>query len=215
MNMKITIYHLTKNIKSDCILDDVNMELESGKIYGLQGKNGSGKTMLLRAISGLIYGTKGNIEIDGKSLGKDIAFPQSIGILIDYPAFLNEYSGYANLKMLLSIQKKKVAIEEVLESVGLDPYDKRKFRKYSLGMKQRLGIACAIMEEPEILLLDEPFNALDEAGQQQVAEIILKMKEKGCLIVLTSHDKEELEKLSDEIYMVEKGKFVKKEEGDI
>lgn len=211
--MKIKIEHLTKTIKGACVLDDVNMELESGNIYGFQGKNGSGKTMLLRAVSGLIYATKGTIQIDGNIMGKDMAFPPEVGVLIENPAFLGEYSGYDNLKMLASIRGKEIQIKDVLKKVGLDPCDKRKYRKYSLGMKQRLGIACAIMEEPRLLILDEPFNALDQTGQEEIAQIIVEMKKKGCLILLTSHDREELEKLSDEIYMVENGTFRKKIKG--
>ena len=211
--MKIKIEHLTKTIKGACVLDDVNMELESGNIYGFQGKNGSGKTMLLRAVSGLIYATRGTIQIDGNIIGKDMAFPPEVGVLIENPAFLGEYSGYDNLKMLASIRGKEIEIKDVLKKVGLDPCDKRKYRKYSLGMKQRLGIACAIMEEPKLLILDEPFNALDQAGQQEIAQIIVEMKKKGCLILLTSHDKEELEKLSDEIFLVENGTFRKKIKG--
>lgn len=209
--MKIKIEHLTKTIKGVCVLDDVSMELESGNIYGFQGKNGSGKTMLLRAVCGLIYATKGTIRIDGKAIGKDMSSPPGVGVLIENPAFLGEYSGYDNLKMLATIRGKKMDIKDALKKVGLDPYDKRKYRKYSLGMKQRLGIACAIMEEPKLLVLDEPFNALDQAGQEEIAKIIVEMKKKGCLILLTSHDKEELEKLSDEIFIVENGKFRKKE----
>lgn len=209
--MEIIIENFTKQIKDTYLLRDVNMKLESGKIYGLQGKNGSGKTMLLRAIAGLIYGTEGKIIVDGKVLGKHVSFPDNMGLLIEYPAFLNEYSGYDNLKMIASIRSSKTDVKAVLEKVGLNPTDKRKFRKYSLGMKQRLGIACAIMEEPQLLLLDEPFNALDIEGQKEVADIILEMKKKGALIILTSHDKEELERLSDEIFFVEKGIFTKRE----
>lgn len=205
--MKIKIEHFTKKINGICVLNDVNMELEGGKVYGFQGKNGSGKTMLLRAISGLIYATTGNIQVEGKTLGKDISFPPSMGILIENPAFLGGYSGYDNLKMLSSIKGKEIVIEDILMRVGLDPKDRRKYRKYSLGMKQRLGIACAIMEDPELIILDEPFNALDQAGQQQIEDIIIQMKKKGCLILITSHDKEELERISDEIFIVESGKF--------
>ncbi len=210
--MKIKIEHLTKIIKGTCVLNDVNMELEGGKIYGFQGKNGSGKTMLLRAISGLIYATTGSIKIEGKTLGKDMTFPPNMGILIENPAFLGGYSGYDNLKMLSSIKGKKIVVEDVLMKVGLDPEDRRKYRKYSLGMKQRLGIACAIMEEPELIILDEPFNALDQAGQRQIEDIIIQLKNKGCLVLITSHDKVELERISDEIFIVENGKFTKKGE---
>ena len=169
--------------------------------------NGSGKTMLMRAVSGLMYPTSGTIKIDGKVLGRDMAFPQKIGLLIENPAFIDSYTGYDNLKMLASINKENVDIYKALELVGLKPDDKRKFRKYSLGMKQRLGIACAIMEDPQLLLLDEPFNALDKKGQETLADIILDMRDKGCLILLSSHDKDELENLSDVIYLVDSGRF--------
>lgn len=185
------------------------MELHSGHIYGFQGENGSGKTMLLRAISGLIYATSGKISVDGQILGKDIAFPPEMGIMLENPAFLDGYTGYDNLKMLASIRKANPNIRKVLEQVGLIPDDKRKYRKYSLGMKQRLGIACAFMENPKLLILDEPFNALDQDGQEKIAEMIIEKKEEGCLILLTSHDKVELERLSDEIFFVSKGKVEK------
>ena len=205
--MKIEIEHVSKKIKDALVLDDVCMTLESGNIYGFQGVNGSGKTMLMRAVSGLMYPTSGTIKIDGKVLGRDMAFPQKIGLLIENPAFIDSYTGYDNLKMLASINKENVDIYKALELVGLKPDDKRKFRKYSLGMKQRLGIACAIMEDPQLLLLDEPFNALDKKGQETLADIILDMRDKGCLILLSSHDKDELENLSDVIYLVESGRF--------
>ena len=205
--MKIEIEHVSKKIKDALVLDDVCMTLESGNIYGLQGVNGSGKTMLMRAVSGLMYTTSGTIKIDGKVLGRDMAFPQKIGLLIENPAFIDSYTGYDNLKMLASINKENVDIYKALELVGLKSDDKRKFRKYSLGMKQRLGIACAIMEDPQLLLLDEPFNALDKKGQETLADIILDMRDKGCLILLSSHDKDELENLSDVIYLVESGRF--------
>ena len=205
--MKIEIEHVSKKIKDALVLDDVCMTLESGNIYGLQGVNGSGKTMLMRAVSGLMYPTSGTIKIDGKVLGRDMAFPQKIGLLIENPAFIDSYTGYDNLKMLASINKENVDIYKALVLVGLKSDDKRKFRKYSLGMKQRLGIACAIMEDPQLLLLDEPFNALDKKGQETLADIILDMRDKGCLILLSSHDKDELENLSDVIYLVESGRF--------
>ena len=205
--MKIEIKHVSKKIKDALVLDDVCMTLESGNIYGFQGVNGSGKTMLMRAVSGLMYPTSGTISIDGKVLGKNMAFPEKIGMLIENPAFIDSYTGYDNLKMLASINKGEVDISRALETVGLNPHDKRKYRKYSLGMKQRLGIACAIMEEPKLLLLDEPFNALDKEGQEKLSEIIRDMRDKGSLILLSSHDKDELENLSDVIYLVDSGRF--------
>ena len=135
--MKIEIEHVSKKIKDALVLDDVCMTLESGNIYGFQGVNGSGKTMLMRAVSGLMYPTSGTISIDGKVLGKNMAFPEKIGMLIENPAFIDSYTGYDNLKMLASINKGEVDISRALETVGLNPQDKRKYRKYSLGMKQR------------------------------------------------------------------------------
>ena len=205
--MKIEIEHVSKKIKDALVLDDVCMTLESGNIYGFKGVNGSGKTMLMRAVSGLMYPTSGTISIDGKVLGKNMAFPERIGMLIENPAFIDSYTGYDNLKMLASINKGEVDISRALETVGLNQQDKRKYRKYSLGMKQRLGIACAIMEEPKLLLLDEPFNALDKEGQEKLSEIIRDMRDKGSLILLSSHDKDELENLSDVIYLVDSGRF--------
>lgn len=208
--MKIKITHLSKNIKKAVILDDVNMELESGRIYGLKGKNGSGKTMLMRAICGLITPTNGTVEIDGKILGKDISFPESIGVLIENPSFISNYTGMKNLQVLASIQK-RIGDEEIrntLELVGLDPDDKRTFKKYSLGMKQRLGIAEAIMERPDIVILDEPINALDEAGAAMIREILHNLRNEGKLIILACHDTEELNFLADEIYEIAEGKIV-------
>lgn len=208
--MKIKITHLSKKIKKAVILDDVNMELESGRIYGLKGKNGSGKTMLMRAICGLITPTSGTVEIDGKILGKDISFPESIGVLIENPSFISNYTGMKNLQVLASIQK-RIGDEEIrntLEMVGLDPDDKRTFKKYSLGMKQRLGIAEAIMERPDIVILDEPINALDEAGAAMIREILQNLRDEGKLIILACHDTEELNFLADEIYEIAEGKIV-------
>ena len=208
--MKIKITHLSKQIKKAVILDDVNMELESGRIYGLKGKNGSGKTMLMRAICGLITPTNGTVEIDGKILGKDISFPESIGVLIENPSFISNYTGMKNLQVLASIQK-RIGDEEIrntLELVGLDPDDKRTFKKYSLGMKQRLGIAEAIMERPDIVILDEPINALDETGAAMIREILHNLRNEGKLIILACHYTEELNFLADEIYEIAEGKII-------
>ena len=205
--MKIEIEHVSKKIKDALVLDDVCMTLESGNIYGFQGVNGSGKTMLMRAVSGLMYPTSGSIRIDGKVLGKNMAFPEKIGMLIENPAFIDSYTGYDNLKMLASINKGEVDISRELETVGLNPQDKRKYRKYSLGMKQRLGIACAIMGTPKLIILDEPFNGLDEKGVLQIRDVIKGLKQKNCIVIVACHDKEQLEYLSDEIYVIKDGKL--------
>ena len=209
-DIKIKITDLCKNIRKVPILVDMNMELEGGKIYGLKGKNGSGKTMLMRAICGLIVPTSGTIDIDGEILGKDISFPRSVGVLIENPAFISNYTGLKNLQVLASIQKRigDKEIRKSIEEIGLDPDDKRTYKKYSLGMKQRLGIVGAIMENPDIVILDEPINALDESGALLVREILSDLKTNGSIIILACHDAEELEFLSDEIYTISEGKII-------
>lgn len=211
--MKIVITDMTKKLKGHIVLDKINLTMESGTIYGLKGKNGSGKTMLMRAIAGLIYPTEGTVEIDGKVLGRDISFPESIGILIENPSFLPEYTGAKNLEILAKIKNKADTkdINMALVSVGLLPDDKRTYSKYSLGMKQRLGIAAAIMENPDIIILDEPINALDENGAQLVRKLIVRHKERGALIIVACHDKDELDFLSDEIIEISEGKAVNKQ----
>lgn len=208
--IKIEINNVTKRIHKNIVLKDINLEIEGGKIYGMQGVNGSGKTMLLRLIIGLIRPSEGSVLINEKMLGKDIEFPESIGFLLESPTFLDRYSGLDNLKMLVSI-KKKVTEEQIKKSildVGLNPEDKKKYKKYSLGMKQRLGIAAAIMEEPDIIILDEPTNALDEEGVQLVKNILYKQKERGALVIVSCHDADILTALSDEIFKLNEGKIV-------
>lgn len=205
--MKIEVKNATKTIKGAVILKNVDLELEGGKIYGLQGPNGGGKTMLMRLICGLIRPTEGEVYIDGKLLGKEIDFPPSVGLLIENPAFLPGYTGLKNLEMLAQLQE-RVGTEQIRQTimdVGLEPDDKRKYRKYSLGMKQRLGIASAIMEQPDLILLDEPTNALDEKGVEQICALIRRERDRGALIIMACHDAVILESLSDEIYKVYDG----------
>ena len=212
----IEITDLVKDIKGKRIIDHVNLHLESGKITGLKGVNGSGKTMLMRLVCGLITPTSGSIVINGKRLGKDITFPESVGILIENPAFLDAYSGFVNLKLLASI-KHRIGPEEIRQTiarVGLDPDDKKKYRKYSLGMKQRLGIAAAVMEEPDIIILDEPTNALDSDGVAMLKEILHDQRERGALVLISCHDLPTLQELSDEIYLMESGALRPYEEED-
>ena len=191
--MKIDIKDYTKTIRKKTILENINLSFESGKIYGLHGRNGSGKTMLLRAICGLILPTEGSVSIDGKIIGKDIEFPNSVGIIIESMSMLPEYSGYDNLKMLAKI--KKIAtdndIRTAMNAVGLDPENKKRVGTYSLGMKQKLNIAQAIMEKPELYLLDEPTNALDEGTVNDIRDLLLQLKKNGALIIIASHNKEE------------------------
>lgn len=211
--MPIRVCSYTKTIKGITVLDAIECTFEQGRIYGLQGKNGSGKTMLLRAIAGLILPTSGHVEIDGKIVGVDIAFPPSIGLLIENPSFISRYTGAKNLELLAGLKGIASAdhICNVLRQVGLDPTDARTYRKYSLGMKQRLGIACAIMENPSIVLLDEPFNALDPSGVSCVMQAIAHMREQGSTTIVACHDVEELRQISDEIITLAEGRVVSRE----
>lgn len=208
--MNIKISHVSKTIKNNPVIKDISMELQSGAVYGFKGINGSGKTMLMRLISGLIRPTQGEISMNGKILGKDISFPNSIGVFLENPAFLDAYSGFNNLKLLASI--KSVAsdddIRNTLLRVGLDPDSNKKYKKYSLGMKQRLGIAAAIMEKPEIVILDEPTNSLDEDGVDLVKHIVWNEKERGALVVVSCHDEEILKGMSDEVFLLEQGRLI-------
>lgn len=205
----IKIENYSKKIKDTVVLENINMVLNDGMIYGIQGENGSGKTMLMRGICGLIKGSEGCITIDGKVIGKDISFPEDIGVLIENPSFIPKYTGYKNLKLVADIQGKvdKEEIKKTLQKVGLKPDDKRTYNKYSLGMKQRLGIACAIMGTPKLIILDEPFNGLDEKGVLQIRDVIKGLKQKNCIVIVACHDKEQLEYLSDEIYVIKEGKL--------
>ena len=211
--MNIKISHVSKIIKNNPVIKDISMELQSGAVYGFKGINGSGKTMLMRLISGLIRPSQGEISMNGKILGKDISFPNSIGVFLENPAFLDAYSGFNNLKLLASI--KSVAsdddIRNTLLRVGLDPDSNKKYKKYSLGMKQKLGIANAIMGEPDIVVLDEPINALDEASVEQVKKVLVDLRERDHLIIIACHDREELEYLSDEIIEIKDGTVVRKQ----
>lgn len=212
--MKITIENVTKVIKGITVIKDVSLTLQSGTVYGLRGVNGSGKTMLMRLIAGLIRPTKGTITIDGKELGKDITFPPDIGLLIENPAFIDNYTALQNLKLIANIHRvvDENRIREVISQVGLDPDDKRKYKQFSLGMKQRLGIAGAVLENPQLILIDEPTNALDTDGIEMVRNLITEQKERGALIVLACHDFSVLKELSDVIYFVKGGCVTKYED---
>lgn len=208
--MQIEIEHYCKTIKGTTVLDDISLSMASGRCYGLQGKNGSGKTMLLRAIAGLIFPSSGFVSIDGSKVGSDIEFPESLGLLIETPSFPGRYTGLKNLQMLATLRgiADDEGICQALVAVGLDPGDKRPFRKYSLGMRQRLGIANAIMEKPSLLLLDEPINALDPTGVAAVEAIVESAKSRGAIVVVACHDSQELELLADEIVTMAEGRIV-------
>ena len=208
--MKLIAEHIVKTIKKKKILDDISLELENGKIYGFVGRNGCGKTMLFRALSGLMRIDSGKIIFNNKILHKDMNVLENLGLIIENSGLYNEFTGYKNLKILADINKKisENEIKQTIADVGLDPDDKRTVRKYSLGMKQRLMIAQAIMEKPEIIMLDEPTNALDENGVEQIRKLILREKERGSLILLASHNKEDISILADHIFNMENGKIV-------
>lgn len=204
---RIEIEDFGKVIRGNTVLEHISLSMVSGKIYGLQGINGSGKTMLMRSIIGLIHGNSGTIKINDKILGKDIEFPESIGFLLENPAFLDGYSGIDNLRMLTKLQSNMSdnQLIDILDRVGLGNAGKKKYKKYSLGMKQRLGIAAAVMENPDILVLDEPTNALDTNGIECVKQLINEHKKRGALVILSCHDTDILINLSDEIIKLENG----------
>lgn len=209
--MKLVVKNVSKNIKGNTILSNVNLELESGHIYGFVGVNGSGKTMLFRAISGLMKVSEGEIFLDEKKLHKDMKVLPNLGIIIENAELYPELTGFENLKLLAKLNGKigENEIREAITKVGLNPDDKRTFKKYSLGMKQRIVLAQAIMEKQDILLLDEPTNALDEEAVYTIRKIIQEEKQRGALILIASHNKEDIHLLSDEVYYVKNGTVTK------
>lgn len=212
--MTIRVENLNKEIKKNVILKNINLNLEAGKVYGFVGKNGSGKTMLFRVLAGLILPTSGSVFINDKVLHKDIKGHDSLGLVIENVGLYPEFTGFKNLKILAKIKGKinDEQIEEAITRVGLDPKDNRTVRKYSLGMKQRIVLAQAIMEKPDIIMLDEPTNALDDAGIELIRTIIKEEKERGALILIASHNKEDIELLCDEKYYMSQGEL--KSEGE-
>lgn len=204
---KIQVKNLSKEIKGKYILNNINLSFERGKIYGLYGRNGSGKTMLLRALAGLLIPTEGEIDMDGKILYKDMDFPENVGIIIENTSLLPQFDGFTNLKQLGKIRNVATDedIDNALDTVGLKGENK-KVKAYSLGMRQRLSIAQAIFEKPELLLLDEPTNALDENYINKVREILLKEKDRGAIVIIASHNKDDLRILADEIISMSDGK---------
>lgn len=205
--MDIILNNVSKTINKSVILNEINYHFKSGFIYGIKGSNGSGKTMMLKLISGLLRPTSGEIKISNKILYKDIDFPESIGILIENPAFMPNLTGLKNLKCI-SLIKDKIKTEEIYNimlDIGLDPNDKRHFKKYSLGMKQKLGIACAFMENPDIIILDEPTNALDSESVNKLKELILKYKDNNRIILIVVHENYEIETLCDKFIYLKDG----------
>ena len=206
----VEIKNYCKRIKSRPILNNVSYNFEYGKIYGIYGHNGSGKTMLLRAIAGLLVPDSGSVVIDGKVLHKDMSFPPSIGIVIENMNLLPQYNAFDNLKILGKIKKTATDenIKTALERVGLK--SDLKVKKFSLGMKQRLNIAQAVFEKQKIILLDEPTNALDNDGVQLIYKLLKEEKERGALVVITTHHKEDLEEICDVVLEMTEGEMHEK-----
>ena len=205
----IVVENVSKRFGDNLVLDDVSVSFEKGKIHGIIGRNGSGKTMLMKCICGFVPLTSGTITVEGKRVGKYIDIPHNIGIIIETPGFLNSYSGYNNLKFLAGINKKisKDRIVEIMELVKLDPANKKHVGKYSLGMRQRLGLAQALMESPDILILDEPMNGLDQSGVNEMRDILSSLAKEGTTIIMANHNSEDIELLCDTVCEMELGKI--------
>ena len=211
VNYAIEVKNVGLKIKKDVILKEINVNFEKGKIHGIVGRNGCGKTMLMKCICGFVKPTDGEVFVEGKKIGKDVDFPQNVGIIIETPGFVPYYSGYRNLKILAGLRKKigKEEIMDILKQVGLEGAENKLVRKYSLGMRQRLGLAQAMMEKPDIFILDEPMNGLDNEGVEEMRVILKGLKEEGKTILLVSHNSEDISILSDEIYYMDKGTMEK------
>ena len=205
----IQIKNVSLTINKTVILKSVCASFERGKIHGLIGRNGSGKTMLMKCICGFVKPSQGEIFVGGERIGKDCDFPKNTGIIIETPGFIPYYSGYKNLKLLAGLNNKigKEQVREAMEKVGLDPDLKRHVKKYSLGMRQRLGLAQAIMEDPELLILDEPMNGLDKDGVKDMREYLLALKMQGKTIIIASHSAEDIDILCDTVSEMDKGRL--------
>lgn len=206
---RIAIEGVCKRIGKIDVLSNINLSIEPGEAVGLAGVNGSGKTMLMRVVLGLVRPTKGSIAIDGRALGKKVDMPARAGALLEAPAFLPGMTGWENLSMLASIRgiAGSKEIEAALNDVGLNPEDRRRYRQYSLGMKQRLGIAAAVMEEPSLLVLDEPSNALDTAGVEMLVDLVGREHARGATVIVSSHDAGLLACLCDRVVLLENGRL--------
>ena len=201
----IIVEHVYKSFGMEQILTDVSMKVLPGKIFGIVGNNGSGKTVLMKCICGFLQPDSGIVRVNGKIVGKACDFPEDLGVIIETPGFLPNLTGYQNLKILASLKGiiGKKEIQEVLLQVGLDPDMRKPVGKYSLGMRQRLGIAQAIMEKPKVLILDEPFNGLDKTGVGHMRDLLQELKGQGKAILLASHNAQDIEVLCDEVHDME------------
>lgn len=205
----VKVKDVTLKIKDSIILDKINLSVPKGMIYGFVGRNGSGKTMLMKSICGFIPVTEGEIEVMGKRVGEKDQFAQNTGFIIETPGFIPNYSAYKNIEFLTSINKKvdKIKIKDMIRLVGLDPDSKKPVGKFSLGMNQRLGLAQALIDDPALLILDEPFNGLDNEGVRQIRSLLLQLKENGKTIIIASHAKEDIDLLCDRVCYMDKGRL--------
>ncbi len=203
----IQVKNVTKNFGKEQVLRNVTREFSQGKIHGIVGNNGSGKTVLMKCICGFLIPEKGYVTVNGKRVGKDVDFPTDMGIIIEAPGFLPQVSGVRNLEILASL-KGQIGLEEIAQTmrrVGLDPLMRKPVSKYSLGMRQRLGIAQAIMEDPALLILDEPFNGLDKSAVIQMRELLLMLRDRGKTILLASHNQADIDTLCDTVCEMDAG----------
>lgn len=203
----IDVEHVVKHFKNEEVLKDVSLHCTSGKIYGIVGYNGSGKTVLFKCICGLYNADEGQILINGKVMGKDMTILKNAGVIIEEPGYIRNMSGYKNLELLYRINNKadREKIENAMRRVGLDPKSRKKVGKYSLGMRQRLAIAQATMEDQDILILDEPMNGLDKRGIEEMRKFFQEQKELGKLIIMASHNSADIETLCDEVFEMDEG----------
>lgn len=202
----VRIINLTKKYKNEIVLNQVSVNFYPNKIYGIVGKNGAGKTVLFKCILGFVHPTEGKVFVAGKEIGREVDFAEATGMIIETPGFIKSYTAFENLKYLAKI-KNKISdrdIKEVIKKVGLDPDSKKKVGKFSLGMRQRLGIAQAIMEDPDLIILDEPMNGLDKDGIKIVKELLLDLKSQGKTIIMASHYEEDM-CICDEVYEMDGG----------
>ncbi len=206
-DIMIKVDRVSKSFGEERVLKEVSLQLENGKVYGIIGNNGSGKTVLFKCICGFMKPDQGEITVEDKRIGIDTDFPENIGIIIETPGFLPHNTGFRNLQILASLKGliNKEDIVRILEKVGLNPGMKKPVSKYSLGMRQRLGIAQAIMEDPKVLILDEPFNGLDKYGVEDIRKIIIDLKNQGKTILLASHNQEDIKILCDSVYEMDAG----------
>ena len=209
VNIAISVNCISKHFDKECVLKKVTREFEKGKIHGIVGNNGSGKTVLMKCICGFLIPDEGEVIVAGKHIGKEVDFPGDLGIIIETPGFLPNISGRKNLEILASLNKKigVKEIEDAITRVGLNPKMKKPVSKYSLGMRQRLGIAQAIMEDPSLLILDEPFNGLDKNSVAEMRKLIKELKNEGKTVLLASHNQADIDELCDTVCEMDAGEM--------